>query len=112
IEFCEDTDMHSVIFEAYQTVNGKRLPIYHTNVMMSVAETFAILCADSIDDKQERKLVVNSIKEDGKEVVLITEEQVNHFAGNMLKVAGKDEQLYMVMTTQAFESLTDVQIKA
>lgn len=112
IEFCEDTDMHPVIFEAYQTVNGKRLPIYHTNVMMSVAETFAILCADSIDDKQERKLVINSLKEDGKEVVLITEEQVNHFAGNMLQVEGKDEQLYMVMSTQAFESLTDVQITA
>src|SRR5690606_22840219 len=110
--FCEDTDMHPVIFEAYQTVNGKRLPIYHTNVMMSVAERFAILCADSIDDKQERKLVINSLKEDGKEVVLITEEQVNHFAGNMLQGDGKDEQLYMVMSTQALKSMTDVQIKA
>ncbi len=112
IEFCEDNDMHPVIFEAYQTVNGERLPIYHTNVMMSVAETFAILCADSIDDKQERKMVINSLKEDGKEVILITEEQVNHFAGNMLQVEGKDQQLYMVMSTQAYEILTDAQIKA
>ncbi|HLV51168.1 MAG TPA: arginine deiminase-related protein, partial [Flavobacterium sp.] len=93
IEFCEDKDMQPVIFEAYQTVEGERLPIYHTNVMMSVAETFAILCADSIDDKQERKLVINNLKEDGKEVILITEEQVNRFAGNMLQVAGKDGQL-------------------
>jgi len=111
IEFCEDNDMHPLIFEAYQTVDGKRLPIYHTNVMMSVAETFAILCADCIDDKQERKLVINNLKEDGKEVILITEEQVNHFAGNMLQVAGKDGALFMVMSTQAYESLTDVQIK-
>lgn len=112
IEFCEDNDMQPVIFEAYQTVDGERLPIYHTNVMMSVAETFAILCADSIDDKQERKLVINNLKEDGKEVILITEEQVSRFAGNMLQVAGKDGQLYMVMSTQAFESLTDAQIKS
>src|SRR5690606_37185439 len=63
IEFCEDNEMHPVIFEAYQTVDGKRLPIYHTNVMMSVAETFAVICSDSIDDKQERKLVINSLKE-------------------------------------------------
>ncbi|HLW41874.1 MAG TPA: arginine deiminase-related protein [Flavobacterium sp.] len=112
IEFCEDNDMQPVIFEAYQTVDGERLPIYHTNVMMSVAETFAILCADSIDDKQERKLVINNLKEDGKEVILITEEQVSRFAGNMLQVAGKDGQLYMVMSTQAYESLTDAQIKS
>lgn len=112
IEFCEDHDMYPVIFEAYQTVEGKRLPIYHTNVMMSVAETFAILCADSIDDKQERKMVIKHLEEDGKEVILITEEQVSRFAGNMLQVAGKDGQLYMVMSTQAFESLTDDQIKA
>ncbi|HUH25987.1 MAG TPA: arginine deiminase-related protein [Flavobacterium sp.] len=112
IEFCEDTDMHPVIFEAYQTVNGQRLPIYHTNVMMSIAETFVIICADCIDDKQERKLVVNHLKEDGKEIIYITEDQVSHFAGNMLQVAGKDGQLYMVMSTQAFESLEDKQIKA
>ncbi len=112
IEFCEDHDMYPVIFEAYQTVEGKRLPIYHTNVMMSVAETFAILCADSIDDKQERKMVIKHLEEDGKEVILITEEQVSRFAGNMLQVAGKDGQLYMVMSTQAFESLTDDQINA
>lgn len=112
IEFCEDKDMQPVIFEAYQTVEGERLAIYHTNVMMSVAETFAILCADSIDDKQERKLVINNLKEDGKELILITEEQVNRFAGNMLQVAGKDGQLYMVMSTQAYESLTDAQIKS
>lgn len=112
IEFCEDNDMHPVIFEAYQTVDGKRLPIYHTNVMMSVAETFAIICGDSIDDKQERKQVVKSLKEDGKEIIYITENQVNHFAGNMLQVEGTNGQLYMVMSTQAYEILTDVQIKA
>lgn len=112
IEFCEDTDMHPVIFEAYQTVNGQRLQIYHTNVMMSIAETFAIICADCIDDKQERKLVVNHLKEDGKEIIYITEDQVSHFAGNMLQVAGKDGQLYLAMSTQAFESLEDKQIKA
>lgn len=112
IEFCEDHEMYPVIFEAYQTVNGKRLHIYHTNVMMSVAETFAILCAECIDDKQERKMVIKHLEEDGKEVILITEEQVERFAGNMLQVAGKDGQLYMVMSTQAYESLTDIQIKS
>lgn len=111
IEFCEDFEMNPVIFEAFQTVDGERKNIYHTNVMMCLGDTFAVICADTIDDKQERKIVLNHLKESGKEVVLITEEQVNNFAGNMLQVLGADDKKYLVMSTQAFNSLTDNQIK-
>lgn len=109
IEFCEDFDCFPVIFHANQTVDGKRLPIYHTNVMMAMAETFAVICLDSIDDKKERKNVVEHIKMDGKEVIRITEEQMCHFAGNMLQVIGANNQRYMVMSTQAYNSLTQQQ---
>ncbi|WP_410548930.1 citrulline utilization hydrolase CtlX [Allomuricauda sp. F6463D] len=112
IEFCEDFDCFPVIFHANQTVEGKRLPIYHTNVMMAMAETFVVICLDSIDDKKERKNVVEHIKMDGREVIRITEEQMYHFAGNMLQVIGADDQRYMVMSTQAYDSLTQAQIKA
>lgn len=112
IEFCEDFDCFPVIFHANQTVDGKRLPIYHTNVMMALAETFAVICLDSIDDKKERKNVVDHLKMDGREIIAITEEQMNHFAGNMLQVIGANGQRYMVMSTQAYKSLTDIQIKA
>lgn len=110
IEFCEDMDMMPVIFESYQTVNGERKLIYHTNVMMCLGQTFAVICADSIDDKQERKIVLNHLKETGKEVVYITEEQVNNFAGNMLEVKGQNEERLLVMSTQAYNSLTTQQI--
>ena len=110
IEFCEDFDMSPIIFEAFQTVNGERKAIYHTNVMMSIAETFAVICADSIDDKKERKMVLENLKADGKEIILITEEQVNSFAGNMLQVRGKDDKRYLVMSTSAYQSLTKAQI--
>ena len=112
IEFCEDFDCFPVIFHANQTVDGKRLPIYHTNVMMAMAETFAVICLDAIDDKKERKNVVEHIKMDGKEVIRISEEQMCHFAGNMLQVIGADDQRYMVMSTQAYNSLTKEQIQA
>ncbi|SNZ01617.1 citrulline utilization hydrolase CtlX [Flagellimonas pacifica] len=105
IEFCEDFDYLPVIFTANQTVEGKRLPIYHTNVMMALAETFAIICLDTIDDKKERKNVVGHLKADGKEVINITEEQMYHFAGNMLQVVGADGQRYMVMSSAAYHSL-------
>lgn len=112
IEFCEDFEMNPVIFEAYQTVNGERKHIYHTNVMMCLGETFAVICADCIDDKKERKMVLDCLKSDGKEIILITEDQVNNFAGNMLQVRGANDKRYLVMSTSAHQSLTPVQIKA
>lgn len=110
IEFCEDFEYTPIHFVSNQTVNGKRLPIYHTNVMMALAETFAVICLDSIDDKQDKKNVLKHLKEDKKEVIEISEEQVNNFAGNMLQVIGKDDERYMVMSTSAYESLTNQQI--
>lgn len=110
IEFCEDFEYTPVIFEAYQTVNGERKHIYHTNVMMCIAETFAVICADCIDDKKERKMVLDNLKENGKEVVLITEDQVNNFAGNMLQVRGANDERILVMSNAAYQSLTEDQV--
>ncbi|MFE3848045.1 citrulline utilization hydrolase CtlX [Flavobacterium sp. LB3P45] len=110
IEFCEDFDYAPVIFEAYHTVDGERKLIYHTNVMMCLGETFAVICSDCIDDKKERKMVLDNLKENGKEIVLITEAQVNNFAGNMLEVRGANDKRYLVMSTSAYQSLTPKQI--
>jgi hypothetical protein len=110
IEFCEDFEYSPVIFEAFQTVDGERKLIYHTNVMMCVGETFAVICADCIDDKKERKMVLDSLRGDEKEIILITEAQVNNFAGNMLELKGVDDRRYLVMSSSAHQSLTKKQI--
>ena len=112
IEFCEDFEYSPVVFTANQTVNGNRIAIYHTNVMMCVAENFAIICLEAIDDKKERKHVVKQLKEDGKEVIAISEDQVNHFTGNMLQVRGASEKPYLVMSTSAYTVLNDAQVSA
>jgi hypothetical protein len=112
IEFCEDFEFTPIIFNAYQTVNGKRAAIYHTNVMMCVGETFAVICLDSIDDKKERKNVIAHLKEDGKEIINITESQLTQFAGNMLQVKGANDKLFLVMSQAAFDALTETQIKS
>ncbi len=109
IEFCEDFEFSPVLFKANQTVNNKREAIYHTNVMMCLAETFAVICLASIDDKKERKNVVKHLKEDGKKIIEITEEQVNNFAGNMLQLRGKNDELFLVMSQAAYGSLTQSQ---
>lgn len=110
IEFCEDFEYTPVVFIAYQTVNGERLPIYHTNVMMCLAEKFAVICLDTIDDKKERKNVIKNLKEDGKAIIDITEDQMHQFAGNMLQVRGHLNQRYLVMSKAAHDSLTSSQV--
>ena len=110
IEFCEDFDMNPIIFEAFQNVNGERKLIYHTNVMMCIGDSFAVICADCIDDKKERKMVLDSLKADGKEIILISEDQMNSFAGNMLELVGADERRYLIMSAAAHKSLTKKQI--
>jgi len=110
IEFCEDFEYTPVSFVSYQTVDGKRLPIYHTNVMMALGETFAIICLDSIDDKKEKKNVLKHLKEDKKEVITITEDQVINFAGNMLEVIGDNDERFLVMSKSAYDCLTKQQI--
>jgi hypothetical protein len=109
IEFCEDFEYSPVIFSANQTIENKRLAIYHTNVMMCIAETFVIVCLASIDNKAERKNILKNFKEDGKKVIDISEEQVNNFAGNMLQVRGKNDELFLIMSQSAFNSLTQTQ---
>ena len=112
IEFCEDFELTPVIFTAYQDVDGRRMPIYHTNVMMCVAENFAVICLDSIDDPKERKNVVRHLRTDGKEIIEISEAQMHRYAGNMLQVAGKDGKKYLVMSKSAHDSLLPTQIAA
>lgn len=111
IEFCEDFDYAPVIFEAFQTVDGMRKQIYHTNVVMCLGTDFAVLCADCIDDKQERKHVLEQLRNSGKEVILISEDQVNNFAGNMLEVTTADSKRYIVMSEAARTSLRPAQIQ-
>ncbi len=111
IEFCEDFEVTPVIFTANQSVDGKRLPIYHTNVMMCLGEEFAVICLDAIDDKKERKNVLDHLRKDGKEVIEITEAQMHSFAGNMLQVLGKDGERLLIMSAAAHKSLTPDQVR-
>jgi len=110
MEFCEDFEYTPVLFEANQTVNGQRQQIYHTNVMMCVADQYAVICLDTIDHKSERKLVAETLINSGKEIVEITENQMHKFAGNMLQVGGMGESKYLVMSQTAYDSLTKYQI--
>jgi hypothetical protein len=110
IEFCEDFEYMPIPFVANQTVNGERLPIYHTNVMMCIGKKIAVVCFDSIDDKKHKKLVSDSLLDDGKVIIKIDEQQMHQFAGNMLEVESNSGKAYLVMSSTAYNSLTQEQI--
>ncbi|MDG1394595.1 MAG: arginine deiminase-related protein [Flavobacteriaceae bacterium] len=111
IEFCEDFEYTPIVFSAYQTVNERREKIYHTNVMMCLGATFAVVCLASIDDKKERKNLIKHLQEDGKKIIEISEDQVNNFAGNMLQLKGADDRSYLVMSQSALDSLRPAQVE-
>ncbi len=110
MKWCEELGYKPVIFHANQTMNGKRLPIYHTNVMMCIGTNFCVICTDSIDDMQERALVISNLKNTHKEIILITEKQVDEFAGNMLELRREDDNC-IVMSTRAYHSLSENQLQ-
>ncbi len=110
--FCEQFDYEPVVFTAYQTLDGKRVPIYHTNVMMCVGIDFAVICLESLDDTKERKNVTETLKKSGKKIIDITEDQKLHFAGNMLNVVNDRGESVLVMSTAAFNSLRPDQVQS
>jgi hypothetical protein len=105
-DFCNRLQYKPVVFTA---VDQHHQPIYHTNVMMCVADKYVVICLDSITNHIEQNEVVKTIENSGKQVVTISWEQMNHFAGNMLQVHNAAGENILVMSTQAYEALTDAQ---
>lgn len=109
--FCDHYGYKPVAFTSYQDFNSKRLPIYHTNVMMAIGSEFAVVCLDSIDDKKERDLVLKTLEECNKEVITLSESQIHNFAGNIIELENKSNQKFVVMSNSAYHSLNEHQIK-
>lgn len=107
--FCQLAGYKSVIFNA---VDASGFPIYHTNVMMCIGDKFAVVCLDSVPNIHERDFLQKALSLSGKEIIKITLDQMNHFAGNMLQVSNKNGESLLVMSEQANKSLDEVQIAA
>ena len=93
----------------FTAVDGAGKQIYHTNVLMCIGDMFAVICLEAIPDLDERLNVRNSLESSGKQVIEITLDQMNQFAGNMLQVENKSGQRYLVMSKTAHDSLTSEQ---
>lgn len=105
-DFCSQMGYRAISFRA---TDQKGIDIYHTNVMMSVGTTYAIVCLDAIEDEAERDAVLNSLEKTGKKVMEITHEQMNSFAGNMLELRSNEGKKLLIMSASARKSLTSEQ---
>lgn len=107
--FCNKAAYKSVVFKA---LDESGFPIYHTNVMMCIGDKFAVVCLDSIPDPVEKEELKNSFFNTHKEVIEISFNQMNQFAGNMLQVISNTGENLLVMSEQAYLSLNDNQISS
>ena len=105
--FCKSFNYTPISFIANDETGS---PIYHTNVMMCVADKFVVICLDSISNEFEKNYIIKAIESSGKAIINISFYQMNHFAGNMLQVSSVNGQSYLVMSSQAYNSLTTEQI--
>ena len=108
--WCHEMKFTPVSFTATQQVGNELLPIYHTNVMMCVREKLAVVCTDTVRDENEKQSLIRSLTDSRKKIVEITEEQMHRFAGNMLQLKNKSGQKFILLSLNAFNSLTPVQI--
>lgn len=106
--FCELTGYEAVVFHP-KDANG--LEIYHTNVMMTLGESFVVICLETVRQESEKQLLQTVFSRTGKEIIEISMEQMQSFAGNMLQVRNRVGESFLVLSEQAFQSLKPKQIR-
>jgi hypothetical protein len=100
--FCSQSGYTSILFHA---VDENGTDIYHTNVLMCMGNDFAVICLDSIKDPEEKETVIQSVKSTQKQIIAISFDQMNHFAGNMLELQNQSGESLVVMSKSAWDSL-------
>lgn len=108
-DLCQKIGYQPVVFCA---VDASGQDIYHTNVMMAMGESFVVICLESVFEMDQRRLLEEQFQATGKEIIAISWQQMNAFAGNMLQVRSINGQLILVMSTTAFEALAPEQIES
>jgi hypothetical protein len=106
-DFCNNLNYQPVMFHA---VDESGRAVYHTNVMMCVADRYVVICLDSITDSSEKKYVAETIFRSGKEMIQISNSQMNQFAGNMLQLENERHEKILVMSSAAWNALLPAQI--
>lgn len=106
-DICEMLDYEGIFFTA---VDENGFDIYHTNVLMTIGDGYAIICKEAID-KADVSNVINNLQACGLEVIEISYNQMNHFAGNMIQLKSTDYKNWLVLSKTAYNILDESQKK-
>ena len=107
-DFAQRMDYDVVTFDA---IDRDGVPIYHTNVLMSVGEELALICAEAIARDEQRAAVLQRLSDTGHEVILLSYDQLQAFAGNMLELRSNEGSRVVAMSQQAYDSLDETQVE-
>ena len=106
-QFSKLMNFEKVVFTAIDD----DMPIYHTNVMMCIGESFVVICLDCLANQEQKDNVISKLEKCNKEIISINIKQLHSFAGNMLEVKNESDQSYLIMSSQAYNSLRYDQIE-
>ena len=106
-DFAQRMDYDVVAFDA---VDREGVPIYHTNVLMNIGETVAVICSEAIARDDQREAVLERLRDTGHEIVTLNYDQLDAFAGNMLELRSTAGTRLIAMSQQALESLAESQL--
>ncbi len=117
---CLSQRTHKALLEKFATAHHykvisftakekKNIPIYHTNVIMHLGESYAVICLESILEEVERIAVSQSLIQTGHEIIPINLQQVHAYAGNMLQVKSTTGEKFTILSKQAYQSLNKKQ---
>ena len=110
LKFCSDFEYKPVYFNAFHVVGNRKRRIYHTNVMMSIGDKLCVICLDSVDNINQKQILIENIS-NSNTILEINEEQMNNFAGNIIFLKSKKNETQIVMSDCAFRSLKKKQLK-
>ena len=109
-KYAEEIGYELVSFTSHHKVEQKKVLIYHTNVMLCVANEYAVVCLECITDPTERKAVKESLEKTNKTIMELSLDQIDQFAGNMLEAQNKNNESFLIMSSRAYHSLTSKQV--
>ena len=106
-QFCAEMGFLSVLFEAK---DQQQMPIYHTNVMLCIGNGFVVICMDAVCDKKDRMMLKKSFEITGREIIEVSMDQMNQYAGNMIQLKNENDDYFLVMSSSAYNSLDKSQL--
>lgn len=98
----------AIVFRAY---DESGTPIYHTNIMLGIQTTTAIICSSLIQDKDKRAVAISLLTKNGHDVVEITNDQMKSFCANVLELQNKHDEKFLIMSDTAHAAFTSEQLE-